>query len=55
MLLAYARDLYGACPDAVLLTVTGESFGCEEGLSCAALDGLVLLIQYVHEFVKIGC
>ncbi len=33
VLLAYTQELYGHCPPATLITVTGESFGYEEKLS----------------------
>jgi hypothetical protein len=36
----------------VLLSVTGESFGYEEGLSRAALDGLTVLVQHAQEMVE---
>ncbi len=39
--------------DSVLLTVTGESFGYEPDLSRTAQDGLVVLLEYVYELLKI--
>ena len=37
MLLAWAQELYGTCPEAVVLSVSSQSFGCGEELSpCVA-------------------
>jgi hydrogenase maturation protease len=38
--LAYAEDVYGSCPSARLLTVTGAAFGYEEALSPTVVDVL---------------
>lgn len=46
-LLALAQALYGTCPDAVIFSVTGQSFGYEEGLAHVVKDALPILIERI--------
>ncbi len=50
-LLAWAQSLYGTCPPAVLLCVTGQSFAHEEELSPAMRAALPAVQAKVHELV----
>lgn len=45
VLLAGARDLYGRCPPAVLLTVTGADFELGNPLSAPVRKALKILLQ----------
>jgi hydrogenase maturation protease len=47
MLLAWAQGLYGTCPEAVLLSVSSQSFGCGEALSPAVAAVLPELLERV--------
>lgn len=46
-LLTAARFLYGACPDAYMLTVTGEDFSYGQGFSPSVQANLPLAIEYL--------
>lgn len=48
-LLTWAQTLYGTCPHAVLLCVTGQSFAHEEELSPAMRAALPAVRAKVHE------
>jgi hydrogenase maturation protease len=48
-LLTWAQTLYGTCPPAVLLCVTGQSFAHEEELSPALRAALPAVQAKVHE------
>lgn len=50
-LLAGCLTLYGASPEVIQITVTGESFGVGEGLSEAAQEALPLLVEQVEQIV----
>jgi hydrogenase maturation protease len=47
-LLACAQSLYGHCPQAVLFTITGESFGLTEEISATVSKALPLLVEQVR-------
>jgi hydrogenase maturation protease len=53
-LLAWARGLYGTCPEAIAFSVSGQSFGCEEGLSPPVSAALPRLIERVCRLVRPG-
>jgi hydrogenase maturation protease len=50
-LLTCAQALYGACPAAFLLSVTGVSFGYEEALSEPVLGAVPRLLERIHELI----
>lgn len=52
-LLALAQDVYGRCPPARLLTVTGASFGMCDELSTAVAAALPVCIQQLQKLVAI--
>jgi hydrogenase maturation protease len=52
MLLAWARGLYGTCPEAIVFSVSGQSFDCEEGLSPHVSSALPRLIERVCRLVR---
>ncbi len=51
-LLAYASKLYGARPEAVLFSVTGESFGYETQLSETARAAVPGLLSRIHDLLE---
>jgi len=52
-LLAFTQAIYGTIPKtAVLLTVSGESFGLEEGLSPTALAAIPVLERILHAMIN---
>jgi hydrogenase maturation protease len=53
-LLAWGKDLYGGCPQAVMLSVTGESFAHGESLSPCVLAVLPLLRERIHQIVALA-
>lgn len=50
ILLSYAAELYGRCPPAYLITVTGQDFGYTETLSPLVASQLLYLKNNVCEF-----
>ncbi len=52
-LLTIAQQLYGRHPEAVLLTIAGESFDHAERLSPVVLDKLPTLLQKVRELITV--
>jgi hydrogenase maturation protease len=50
-LLGWGKDLYGGCPQAVMLSVTGESFAHGEGLSPRVLAALPVLRGQIRRIV----
>jgi hydrogenase maturation protease len=50
-LLAWGKDLFGGCPRAVMLSVTGESFAHGEGLSPRVLAVLPVLRERIRSMV----
>jgi hydrogenase maturation protease len=51
MLLACVRGWYGTCPEAVVLSVSGQSFDCGEGLSPAVAAVLPELLERICALV----
>lgn len=51
-LLAYTQELYGKCPQALLVTLAGEAFDYGERLSPAVEEMMPLLFQRVEEAVS---
>lgn len=49
--LAYAEDVYGSCPPARLVTVTGAAFGYEEALSPAVVDAFPVVLQQLRHLL----
>lgn len=47
MLLALAASLYGRCPPATLVTVTGADFDCGEGLSAPVQAALPAVVREI--------
>jgi hydrogenase maturation protease len=50
--LIVARVLYGACPDAYMLTVAGENFGYGQGFSPSVQAQLPLAIEYLSAAIS---
>ena len=50
-LLAWAQELYGACPEAVVFSVSSESFDCGEELSPPVASALPELIERICALV----
>ena len=48
-LLACARELYGKCPPAIMLSVVAQSFEFGEGLSPVVQAGLEEVLRLVHQ------
>jgi hydrogenase maturation protease len=53
-LLAIAKTVYGAEPEAWIVAIGGESFGYEERLSDAAVRGIDLAVKEVTRLVGMG-
>lgn len=53
-LLAWTQALFGTCPQAVLFSVVGDSFGYGEGLSVPVVNTLPELLRRVREWVVQG-
>jgi hydrogenase maturation protease len=51
-LLASSVDLYGKCPDASLIAITGESFGPQQQLSPTLERALPLVISRTQKIVN---
>jgi hydrogenase maturation protease len=52
MLLAWAQELYGTCPDSVVLSVSSQSFDCGEELSPAVAAVLPELLERICALVQ---
>jgi hydrogenase maturation protease len=52
-LLECTRRLFGACPEAVQVTVTGESFGYAEGFSPPVETAFPQLLQIAETLVRV--
>jgi hydrogenase maturation protease len=52
MLLACVREWYGTCPEAVMFSVSGQSFDCGEGLSPAVAAVLPELLGRICALVS---
>ncbi|MGE3268968.1 MAG: hypothetical protein AB7P40_09490, partial [Chloroflexota bacterium] len=48
-LLTLARVLYGACPPALVISVTGHDFGYGEGLSAPVQSALPAVLQQIRQ------
>jgi hydrogenase maturation protease len=51
-LLAAARDLYNTCPQAILFSVTGESFGYGQSLSLAVQAAVPRLLAAIEKTIE---
>jgi Ni,Fe-hydrogenase maturation factor len=51
-LLGAAQDLYGACPQAYCLTVTGYDFAYGEKLSAAVQTAVPVVCRALQNFIK---
>jgi hydrogenase maturation protease len=51
-LLTISRELYGKCPDAFLITVTGSTFEYGENLSQPATDAIPEVLQHVRDLAS---
>jgi hydrogenase maturation protease len=51
-LLTVARELYGASPEAALISIPGESFGFGESLTAGVAAGVPTLIARLQEFIS---
>jgi hydrogenase maturation protease len=51
-LLAYSMELYGKCPNAFLVTVTGSAFDFGEELSQPTADAIPGLLQCVQDLAS---
>ena len=49
-LLAVALELYGRCPEATLITVTGAEFGLSESLSTAVESAVEEVLRVISAF-----
>ena len=47
-----AQELFGHCPPATVLSMTGASFDYGEGLSTAVQDALPKLFEWVNEWIQ---
>ncbi len=54
VLLGLVQDLYGATPDAVLISVAGESFKVGQGLTAAVADSVPVAVNNILELVASG-
>ena len=52
-LLAYARAIYSASPEAFVVSVAAETFECRDALSPSVELALPKIVRYIRE--KIGC
>lgn len=51
-LLTCSRELYGKCPNAFLITVTGSTFDFGEGLSQSATDAIPEVLRHVRDLAS---
>lgn len=51
-LLTCSRELYGKCPNAFLITVTGNTFDFGEGLSQSATDAIPEVLRHVRDLAS---
>ncbi len=52
MLLAYARGLYGKCPSAYLISVTGQDWGFSTELTSAVANSIPTALEQVHNSLQ---
>jgi hydrogenase maturation protease len=52
-LLAYARAIYSASPEAFMVSVAAETFECRDALSPSVALALPQIVRYIRD--KVGC